>query len=292
MDETGIIKEAKCPTCGVVLSKMPGRKITCKACNNPIYKRTHPIDNVQILVNEHGKNTIEQVYHEIAMNRRYIGIASNYCSEKEIEQQRNILKTRFGSEPSARDIAWGALNNRLLRESDLHMHKMITFALAQIAYENGEPFIHLLKQVSKYELLRYKQQFIDSGLDSVKIAGGCCPACDADNGRVYTIKEALEIMPIPHSNCSYSYNNLRPGWCTCRWVASFDYLDNENESTQSKSANTDRLEVQVNRQNKVKYRNLGFILILLGILSLMISVYLGWSLLFIGFVVLLIGRLK
>lgn len=220
-NEKGITREAKCPSCGTSLNRMPGRKIICKECNNPIFKRTHPLEGVPILVNEYGRITAEKMYNKIALDNEFLRIARGYCSEQMIEHERKILRKRFRLDPSARDIAWGVLNKAILKERDFHMLKGITSALALIAYRNEEPFFDLLVQASKYELLNYKQQLSESGLRTVKIVGCDCPVCIKDNGKVFSIDDALEKMPIPHKDCKYSINNQRPGWCSCRYVAHF-----------------------------------------------------------------------
>jgi len=197
---------------------MPGRKIICKACGNPIYKRTHPKDQVPVLANEAGRISIGQKYAEMSRDNDLLRIAREYCTEEEIERQRRQLGSRFGQEPTSRDVAWGAINQTMLRQKDLHIIKMLHFSLARVAYQSGEPFMYLLKEVHKYQLYRHKKD----GVKLVEILSCECDMCKIDNGKVFTITEALERMPIPHSDCAYSYGDFRPGWCKCCWVAKLD----------------------------------------------------------------------
>jgi hypothetical protein len=45
----------------------------------------------------------------------------------------------------------------------------------------------------------------------VEISAGECAVCRADNGRRFSVSDALEKLPIPKEHCEN-------GWCKCMWL--------------------------------------------------------------------------
>lgn len=123
MQEDGITKAAQCPTCLEMLDKFPARKTTGKNCGSPIYKKTHPNEGTPILANEMGIQVVEKEYARRAAEREFIAIALEFCSEKEINKHRIVLGQKFEKQPSARDVAWKALNDKILHCKDLMNRK-------------------------------------------------------------------------------------------------------------------------------------------------------------------------
>ncbi len=104
---------AVCPYCGVELKKKPGRKTKCRDCGNFIYVRTRPIDQNKILIRE---DQIEQIEEQWAIAN---GNYDEYCRDKEeaqrrLESARNVLKQRFGKDPSEGDVQWYMFNEDLI----------------------------------------------------------------------------------------------------------------------------------------------------------------------------------
>ncbi|HQV15580.1 MAG TPA: hypothetical protein PK620_11735 [Denitromonas sp.] len=119
-----------------------------------------------------------------------------------------------------------ALKSILLSVADSgassHDRKMAHFQLAIEAERNGLPFLEHLACAARYELLRHQEQ----GVQKVKIlAAGeanSCPSCQSQNGRVFTITNALHQMPIPCAGCTRTLCGDVPGFCRCGYVAAFD----------------------------------------------------------------------
>ncbi len=58
-------------------------------------------------------------------------------------------------------------------------------------------------------------------VDRVRVASaGGCAACAMDDGREYSLVEALEKAPIPHPGCTYDAFSNR-GFCRCTYIAVF-----------------------------------------------------------------------
>lgn len=87
------------------------------------------------------------------------------------------------------------------------------------AYEEGGDYISILKKHHKSELHRYKETEVVSKVEILSAGLNIsCDACNELDGRQFTIKEALETMPLPNLKCTYSWSSLEPGFCRCTYV--------------------------------------------------------------------------
>jgi len=77
--------------------------------------------------------------------------------------------------------------------------------------ENNKEYFNSTLDDMKERLLRYKE----SSCSGVKISTSCdervCPACAKNQGKFYTIAEALRDMPIPNKDCA-------SGYCRCCYI--------------------------------------------------------------------------
>jgi hypothetical protein len=86
------------------------------------------------------------------------------------------------------------------------------FELAMNAHKKGKDPFPLLKKHALKQLHDYQNM----GVKKVQIYGAgntSCQKCRALNGKILTIPEALETMPIPVSNCDNDY-----GYCRCIYL--------------------------------------------------------------------------
>jgi len=206
-----------CPHCNGRLEKVPQRKTKCPACGNYIYVRTRPSDRQRILVTEDMAKQINSEWaliHERQEAERvlgYLGIDDNEYNRAEKE-----LGRKFGKPPTPRDVVWGVLNDRLvtsLGRGDWGEAKMIYFEQALILHKEGRDFFRLLQEGKRCELRSYQSQ----GVKRVEVLAGSCEKCKHLNGKVFTIKEALDTMPIPVKECEN-----QNGWCRCDWLPIID----------------------------------------------------------------------
>ena len=106
-----------------------------------------------------------------------------------------------------------------IRDYDIKEYQLITEEqhnkLVEIAAKDN------WKDTEKYAhstLRRYQK----SGVKQVKISavGDSCPACRAQNGKVYSMEDALKEMPIPCKNCTFDLHEEHAsiGWCRCVYI--------------------------------------------------------------------------
>jgi DNA-directed RNA polymerase subunit RPC12/RpoP len=206
-----------CPYCGASLEKVPQRKTKCPSCGHLIYVRTRPSDKEQLLVTEDMAKQIDSEWAALTDQRKYERVLRNAgIDAREYDTAKRELTKKFGEPPGPRDIVWGVLNNHLAvaaGRKDWHNMKMLYFELAAILWEEGGDFFPILQEVRRCELRHYQSL----GDKSVEILAGSCEKCRPFNGKVLTIKEALDTMPVPVKECENEN-----GWCRCMYTPTID----------------------------------------------------------------------
>ena len=211
IEKTGKESEPICPHCGGVLEKKPQRKKKCPLCRNYIYIRTSPTNSDKVLVTEEGAKKID-----------WLKKLENYgITEKHFDDQKNKLSKQFGCVANNRDIIHTLFNKLILKNSDFHTLQMIYYEHALFLNEEGEDCFKILQLANKMDLLRYKQR---EEVEKVTIISGndSCSSCQRLNGKIYSIEEALKLMPIPCKDCSFILNDDKRGFCRCTYAPMLD----------------------------------------------------------------------
>jgi len=206
-----------CPYCSAPLEKVPQRKTKCPSCGRHIYVRTRPSDGQQILATEDMVKQIDSEWAVLSQQRKYERVLRNSgIDDRECDIAKKELTKKFGELPTPRDIVWKVLNNHVataMGHKDWHNMKMLYFEQARILYEEGGSFFPILQETRRCELQNYQSQ----GLKRVEILAGSCEKCRPLNGKVFTIEEALDTMPIPVKECENEN-----GWCRCTYTPTID----------------------------------------------------------------------
>ena len=104
----------------------------------------------------------------------------------------------------------------LIEEEKYHGIKMVYYSMALFQNRRGEPTYDLRREGVKYELLCYKN---DGSTKYVKIAKSNseekCENCKRLAGKVFSLEEALQTMPIPSKECTYHLFDKNHGFCKC-----------------------------------------------------------------------------
>ena len=211
IEKTGKESEPICPHCGGVLEKKPKRKKKCPLCKNYIYVRTSSSTSDKILVTEEEAKKID-----------WLKKLENYgITEKHFDDQKNKLSKQFGCVPSNHDVIHSLFNKLVLENTDFHTLEMIYHTHALFLNEEGKDCFKILQQANKMNLLGYKQS---EEVEKVTIISGndSCSSCQRLNGKIYSIEEALKIMPIPCKDCSFILNDEKRGFCRCTYAPMLD----------------------------------------------------------------------
>ena len=177
----------QCPYCQKELPKVPRSKAKCPHCGQRIYVKAFP------------PQWEKRLYTE--------------AQAKEVEQQEKRRKQKEADEK------WGQLNHDLqqaMRRGDLQVMQNLYRDMALIAHQRSRPSFKLQQVAHEMELRYYEK----SKLTKVEVLGtNCCDVCQAQNGLVVSISEAMKNQPIPQRGCTNKINNEAPDcWCVCTYI--------------------------------------------------------------------------
>jgi uncharacterized Zn finger protein (UPF0148 family) len=210
-----------CPYCGVTLEKRPQRKKKCPSCGNFIYVKTLPTTREKVLVTESQAEEIEKQWAAMYERRKWRDTLASYgISEADYDKEKLRLARQLGREVKDREIAW-TLFSRLLRSTtDLQSLKMINYQMALFVEEDSGDFRPFLEKAAELELLNYKRSRVVRKVQVLSAgAGNSCEVCFEQDGKVYTIDEALKLKPIPCKGCTHTLSGKRAGFCRCLYNA-------------------------------------------------------------------------
>lgn len=216
----GFGKEAaRCPYCREALKKVPARKTKCPSCGKPIFVKRAPDESEKRLVTEALAAEIEALWNARAEEQT----ADEFChlhgiSAERYAQVRSALSK--STEPSS--LCWSTeyflARERAAIEPDHHARKMLYFHLARLCEQKGlyRDRRDFAARMHESELLGYEGSLgIVTGV-RVKSGGAhICAICQANNGKTYTIEQALVQQPLPCASCTCGEAESDPGLCRC-----------------------------------------------------------------------------
>jgi len=204
---------ATCPYCKQVLKQIPQRKKQCPFCKKYIHVRTLPSTRKRILVTEDDARKIDWLKR----------LGEYRVTEKDFEITKDQLSKKFGQEPSNQDVLWSLFNQLIAKNiNDFFTLKRIYYEMALYLNDLGKDFFPFLQISRKMELMNYKQNYKHLGINKVQIltcGPGSCMQCQSLHGKIFTIEEALEKMPIPVKTCTKTMGDGKKGFCKCCYVA-------------------------------------------------------------------------
>lgn len=201
-----------CPTCGAALPKMPTRKTTCKSCRAPIYLKATPGNRTKRLMNETAALAAQaewsayEEHNKVLENLRTL--------QRTLSELRSIQEALSLTESAAVEVLAAAIAED--EGVSLHVRRMAHYLLAQACEDRGEPFQDHLWHANFFqlqELSRYAATKVE-----IMAAADACPSCRRLAGRVYTVRAALEAMPLPCVACTAPTTQRGIGYCRCMWV--------------------------------------------------------------------------
>jgi hypothetical protein len=222
-----------CPYCSKFLQETPKRKKKCQHCGEYIYVRTLPEPRVKVLVTSSEAELIDAEWSKIENRKRYIGMLSFYkITEADFEQRRKQLSGHGKTTAKDRDVVWSFLNELIFeygKKLEFKQMSILYYTQALILDEAGRDFLPVLKESRKMELLDMKRIGIKKARIITAAGEHACNACQKLSDRVIYIEDALNIMPLPCKECSYSVYSNNPGFCRCYYEAIIELEDFQKE---------------------------------------------------------------
>jgi hypothetical protein len=211
---------AVCPYCKQILDKTPKRKTRCPHCANYIYVRGLPTgDHRKVLVTEDAAKEIEKQWEAVHFREKWMQSLQGYgLSDRDFDRHREMLQARFGQEPGDADVIWSMFNEAVeksIAEGKSADLRPPYLSMALFLYEEGRGFFDLLQQSRRMELAEFKKGgYVEKVFIIARDAS--CQECQKLRGKVFTVDEALEHMPIPNKECTFDFAGTgQRGWCRC-----------------------------------------------------------------------------
>ena len=169
-----------CPYCGVIQEPPPARRRKCRDCRQTIHVRTDREER-----------------------KKYLLTA---------EEDARLARERRNEE-------WKRLSELVrvaMQAGDLQSLKSAYQQQANILFVEGRPHFHIAQEARRAELM----SFLEIDIARVEVMTSdderVCAHCQSLDGKVFTIKEALDTMPIPGPYCTDgSEQNPHGGRCRC-----------------------------------------------------------------------------
>lgn len=123
-------RKAECPYCHTVLYKIPSRKTECHSCGKYMHVRTESKNYIRSIVTEAEAEKINEDWSIVN------GTHDVYIAEKmQTEREKEILRKKFGKEPSISDVEWSILNKNLVKDAQCRnwgFYRNTRFEMAEI----------------------------------------------------------------------------------------------------------------------------------------------------------------
>ena len=214
--------EATCPYCAAVLVKRPKRKSRCKACGNSILVKTLLDTRERVLVTEEQARSIEATWDAHYQRRVAEQAVQRYALSLEVFRARRAAYP----DRADRDLIWSMFNESieaLIRSGDFGALKSRYYEMALFCAQDNRSFTHLLEKSHEMELRSYLESGVVQNVEVQSAGhGNSCSACLRLHGTVFRIAEALQIKPLPCSECTTDVVGTKAGFCRCCYIAVID----------------------------------------------------------------------
>lgn len=197
-----------CPYCLGILGHQPKRNLKCPFCQKEIYVRPKPsiFDNT-ILTAE-----------DALIADHLPPLARLGVSTEDFIRKRTELQEKFGVEITSVDVFWSLIRQAILNTKDPAVLKKLHRRLVLFLEDLKQDFFYILQRATKMQLLEFRS---DGFIKQVRIIAGpeSCQACRRLDGKIYTIEEALRLMPLPCKECTSKLDKSISGFCRCSYRA-------------------------------------------------------------------------
>lgn len=158
----------------------------------------------------------------MASYSKFINNLSSFgLSKKDFEKEKELLSKKFKQTANDSDILWSLYNKLVMKTSDKHKIKSLYYEMALFLNYEGKDYSRVRQESERMELMSYKELGVVKKVEICK-TDSSCEECKKMQGKVFTLDEALEKMPIPNSNCSFNFTRKGKPFCRCTYLPVVD----------------------------------------------------------------------
>lgn len=214
----------KCPYCNNALVDPPKTKKKCSECGNTVFFKVDPYTKKEYFLTEDDSIQINLLKERFRIEERFFENFNEYgLTDKLFNKRRENYIKKAKNNYSAFAFVTSIFNELSLqfaKRNDFSKLHNLYYQMARFLADYKEPFFLYLQESVKMNLYHYKQIEKDTGfkhkvniMAAVSGKNPSCEKCLKQNGKSYTIDEALEEMPIPVKDCENSF-------CRCLYTLS------------------------------------------------------------------------
>lgn len=219
--EPTVVTLGSCPYCGLTLDPPPQRTRLCPRCRRRIVVRRS--EDRTIYLTEAAVEVFESVRHReideqtwTRQRREWLGLARSAGASAERRRRLAAAPLNAATVASCRTLYLGAADRavraarRDKRWDDLaRIRRRQAAALFEEAGGSAPPSdeVVALHQDAVRATLR---ALAAVSRDAELVGASCCPACRADDERIFRIADELRTPRLPHAECPR-------GLCGCDW---------------------------------------------------------------------------
>jgi hypothetical protein len=211
-----------CPYCKKALPFPPDKNMPCQFCGNMIYVRESRYGKGNVFLTDEKNAAVGAQgaeWESINFVKKMLDtIRGSGITESSFHTRRAEIQRKIGHPPSdievLRDIFTG------LQSKGISAYNQLALLLNREKRDASQ----LLYHARQTELSNLKRSGI---VKKVKIISGVkagdtiisCPECAKIQGKVFTIDQAIQDMPLPNIKCTCKiYDEVR-GFCRCIYTA-------------------------------------------------------------------------
>lgn len=214
----------KCPYCKEVLIDPPKTKKKCSNCGNTVFFKVDPYTNKEYYLTEDESIQINLLKERFRIEESFYNKFSEFgINEKLFEKRREkyikMAKNNYSAFSFVTSI-FNELSLQFAKKNNFSELSSLYFSMAWFLFDHNEKYFFYLQESIKMNLYHYKQIEKDTGfkykvniMAAVGSKNSACDKCAKQNGKSFTIDEALQEMPIPVKDCENDF-------CRCTYTTS------------------------------------------------------------------------
>jgi hypothetical protein len=201
-------QDSYCPYCLGKLRSKPKHDFQCPYCQKEIYLRPKAIIFDQPLLIETDALVVDHL-----LKLAKFGITDESYIQKRVE-----LQDQYGPEINSVDVLWSLIQKTLNGTQDPEMLKKLYHRAALFLEDLKQDFYYILQRSAKMQLLEFQH---DGYTKQVRIVAGpgVCAACRQLDGKIYSLEDAIRLMPLPCKACSHHLSKEFGNFCRCSYQA-------------------------------------------------------------------------
>lgn len=193
-----------CPECGSLIEATPRKRRKCPTCGTPLYSlQSHGVFASRYL--SAGQRRV------IQLAKRIDGFYPGLLDPTNVSSLDVIRASKSAADP------WPSLRSAVecgddplsaLRAFCSNFQRTIPDHILpswlwQMAYMPWKDPLTTRREMHRVQLRREQRSGVLKSASIVTQGRSACPACAQWEGITFAIEEALDLMPLPHPDCSY-----------------------------------------------------------------------------------------